>query len=104
MIAEEFAMDPRPDEPAIGIDVDLGHAEFRRRQVLVFVHPAGRGVELAAGGVDAFDFLNRDARAAVHDDGSAGNPLLDFLDDVEMKALLALELIGAMARADGGGE
>ena len=40
----------------------------------------------------------------MHDDGRAGNPLLDFLDDIEVQALLALEFVSAMAGTDRGGE
>ena len=66
--------------------------------------PRADGIEFSAGGVDALDFFDRNAGAAVHDDGRAGNPLLDFLDDIEMQALLALEFVGAVAGADRGGE
>lgn len=43
MIAEKFAMHARPNKPAVGVDVDLGHAEFRRRQVFVLVYPRADG-------------------------------------------------------------
>ncbi len=33
-----------------------------------------------------------------------GNPFLDFLDDVEVQALFALEFVGAVAGADRGRE
>jgi len=31
LIPKKLAVDPGPDEPAIGVDVDLGNAELRRR-------------------------------------------------------------------------
>ncbi len=40
----------------------------------------------------------------MHDDRGAGDLLLDRFDDVEVEGLLALELVGAVAGADGGGE
>lgn len=104
MVAEKFPMHAGPDKPAVGVDVDFGDAKLGRWQVFIFIHAAGGRVELAAGGVDSFDFFDRHARAAVHDDGRAGNPLLNFLDDVEVEPLFPFEFVGAMARADGGGK
>ena len=54
-------MDPGPDKPPIGVDVDLGNAEFGGREIFVFVHSARRGIEFAAGGIDPFHFLDRHA-------------------------------------------
>ena len=104
MIAEKFAMDAGPDQPAVGVDVDLGHAELGRGEVFVFVHAARGRIELSAGRIDPLDFFDRHARAAVHHDRRPGNSLLDFLDDVEVQALFALEFISAVAGADGGRE
>ncbi len=104
MIAEKFAVHARPDEAAVGVDVDLGHAELGGGQVFVFIDAARAGVERAAGRVDAADLFLRHAAAAVHDDGRAGDFFLDGADHVEVQALLALELVRAVAGADGGGE
>ena len=79
LVAEEFAMHARPDEAAIGVDVHLGHAEFGRGQIFVFIHAARARIELAAGGIDALHFFHRHARAAVHDDRHPRNLLLRSL-------------------------
>src|SRR5579885_767163 len=104
LVAEKFAMNAGPDEAAVGVDIDLGHAELGGGKVLVDVHAHRAGVELAAGGVDALDLVGRDAGGAVHDDGEAGDAFFDAFEHLEVKRLLALEFIGAVAGADGGGE
>jgi hypothetical protein len=103
LVAEELAVHARPDEAAVGVDVDLGDAELGGGQVLVDVD-AHRAGDLAAGGVDAVDLLLRHAGAAVHDEREAGQAGLDLLEHVEVEGLLALELEGAVRGADGAGE
>jgi hypothetical protein len=61
MIAEKFAMHPRPHEPAIGVDVHFGDTEFRSRQIFLFVYAARGRIEFATGGVDPLDFRFRNA-------------------------------------------
>src|SRR5688572_12584397 len=61
VIPEIFAMDARPDETAIGIDVHFGDAELGGWKVLFLVHPAGGGIELTAGRVDPLHFFHRHA-------------------------------------------
>src|SRR5579862_478097 len=101
LVAEEFAVDARPDEASVRVDVDLRDAELGGGQVLVLVHAARARVELAAGGVYPLHFGDRDAGTAVHHDGRAVDAFLDFVDDLEVQALLALELVRAVAGADG---
>ena len=57
MIAEKLPMHPGPDEPPIGVYIDLGDAEFGRGQIFILVHAAGRRIEFAAGRVDPLDFF-----------------------------------------------
>ena len=59
MIAEVFTMDAGPDQTAVSIDVDLGHAEFRGGQELVGIDAAGTG-KVTAGSIDAGNFVLRD--------------------------------------------
>src|ERR1041384_545633 len=47
MIAGKFAMDPRPNKTTIGVDVDLGHTELCRRQILLFIYAARRRIEFS---------------------------------------------------------
>ena len=54
--------------------------------------------------VDSFDFLFRHTGAAVHNDGRAGNALLNFLGHIEVQTLCAFELVSAVAGADGRGQ
>src|SRR5690606_36432301 len=91
-------------ETAVGVDVDLGHAELRGAGKLVVVDAPGRGVERAAGGVDALHFTLWDAAAAVHDQREAGQRGLNGLDAVEVQPLGAGELVRAVAGADGHGQ
>ena len=46
-----FAIDRAPHQPAVGVDVDLRHAQLGGRQILVLVHAAGVA-QLAARLVD----------------------------------------------------
>jgi len=108
VVAEIFAVDPGPDEASVGVDVDLGDTELGSREVFVFVHATGV-LDRAASSIDPADFILWNAAAAMHDDGHRGHSgggevLLDLFDDLEVKALLALELECAVAGADGGGE
>ncbi len=41
LVAERLAIHPAPHQPAVGIDVHLGHAELGGRQILVLGHAAG---------------------------------------------------------------
>src|ERR1700730_5716715 len=61
MIAEEFAVHAYPDKPSIRVDVDLGHAEFRRGQVFLFIYTTRGGIKLPAGSVYPFDLRFRNA-------------------------------------------
>src|SRR5690349_8474032 len=97
-------MHARPNEASVGIDVDLGHAELRGRQILVFIYAARGRIQFATSGVDSLHLFDRHARTSVHDDWCPGNSFLDFLDDIEMKSLFTHELVGAMAGADRRGE
>ena len=97
-------MDAGPDQPAVGVDVHLGHAEFGGGEVLVFIHTARGWIQFPAGAIDPLDFFDRHAGAAVHHDRRPGNAFLDSIDDIEVQTLFSLEFIGAVARADGGGE
>ncbi len=60
-VAEELAMHSRPDKAAVGVDIDFCDAEFGSWKILVFIHASGVGIELTASGIDAFDFLLRNA-------------------------------------------
>jgi hypothetical protein len=55
MIAEEFAVHPGPDQPSIGVDVDLGHAELGRGQV--FASSSRPKDRAFAGGIDPIDLF-----------------------------------------------
>src|SRR3954451_10122371 len=55
-VAEELAVHARPNQTSIRVDVHLGHAEFRGRQIFVLIHSASGWVKLASGGIDSLDF------------------------------------------------
>src|SRR5699024_9193240 len=61
---------------------------------------------LAAELVDDGDAVLRNGRSAVQDDREAGQALADLFEDIEaqLRLLAGLELIGAVAGADGDGE
>ena len=80
MIAEVFAVDAGPDQTAISVDVDLGHAEFRGLQELVVVNTLGTG-KVSAGGIDAGNFFLRNGGGTVHDEREARDALLDLGQD-----------------------
>ena len=86
VVAERFAVHAAPHQAAVGVDVDLGHAELGGALELVRIHALG-ALELAAGGVDARDLVLRDRAGAVHDQREAGQALLDLLEHVEVQAL-----------------
>jgi len=46
MIAEVLAMNARPDEPAIGVDIHFGDAELGGRQIFFFFTPRADGSSL----------------------------------------------------------
>src|SRR5579871_3266608 len=104
MIAEILAMNTGPDQSAIGVDVHLGHSELGRRKVFLLVHAAGGWIERATRLVDAGNLVLRHTGAAMHDERKTGNFLLNRRNDVEVKRLLSLELVGAVAGADGAGQ
>ena len=96
-------MDAAPDQAAIGVNVDLGDPEFGGPLELVVINPLGT-LEVAAGGIDAGDFLLRHGAGAVHDQRKAGHASLNFGEHVEVQALAAGELEGTVAGADGAGQ
>ena len=113
MLGEVLADRRRHREARVGVDVDLAHRALRRLAELLLGN-ADRVGELAAVLVDRVDVLLRDAGRAVEDDREAGELLLDGLEDVERergrdeltrlgvaRALLGLELVGAVRGADG---
>src|SRR5207244_8095511 len=98
MIAEEFAIDPSPNEAAVSVDVHFGHAEFRGGQILFFIHAASRRIEFSTGGIDAVDFRFRNARRAVHDDWGGGKASLlhlvaNSLNHIKVERLLPFKLV-----------
>ena len=103
LVPEKLTVHPGPDQAPVGVDVDLGHPALGGGEVFIGVH-AHRAGDLAAGGVDAVDFLLWDARAAVHDEREAGQEGLDLVEHVEMQRLPAFELEGAVGGADRAGE
>ena len=56
MIAEVLAVNPGPDEPPVGVYVDLADTQFGGRQVLLGINPLS-AFERATRGVDPLDFL-----------------------------------------------
>ena len=115
MLGEVLADRRRHREARVGVDVDLAHRALRRLAQLLLGN-ADRVGELAAELVDRVDVLLRDAGRAVEDDREAGELLLDGLEDVERergrdelarllvaRALLGLELVGAVRGADSSG-
>ena len=103
LVAEELAVNAGPNEAAVGVDVDLGDAEFGGGQVFVDVNSHGAG-DGAAGGIDAGDFVLRDGAGAVHNEREAVHAGLDLLEDIEVERLFTLELERAVGGADGAGE
>src|SRR4029077_4610181 len=83
VVPKKLAVHPSPDQPPVGVDIDLSYPQPRRRQVLLFVYPARAGVQFPTRLVDAPHLLFRDTGAAVHNDGCAGKKLLDFTDDLK---------------------
>src|SRR5207244_1550698 len=103
LVAEVLAVHAGPDQAPVGVDVYLTDAELRGGQVLAGVHPRGI-LDPAPRGIDPGNFLLRHGTGAVHHEGEAGQLLLDRLHAVEVDALRAFELVGAVAGADGAGE
>ena len=62
MITGKFAMHPCPNQSAIGIDIYLGHAQSRGRQIILFVHTVRRRIKLSACRIDPFHLRFRHAR------------------------------------------
>jgi hypothetical protein len=65
VLEEIFAVDARPYQAPIGIDIDLGYTQLGCMLELVCVHTLCT-FELAAGFVDALYLILRDRAAAVH--------------------------------------
>ncbi len=103
VIPEILAVHARPYQAAIGIDVDLGHAQFGGALELGIIHTLG-ALQLAAGGIDAGDLILRHRAGAVHDQRETRQALLDLGQHVKAQALGAAEFKGAMAGADGAGQ
>src|SRR5687767_15121508 len=84
LVLKVLAVDSRPDQPAVCVDVDLADTEPRRRQVLLRINAFGAFLQFAAGGVDALDLVLRDGRGAMHHQGEPREPLLDLRHPIEM--------------------
>ena len=102
LIPEKFAMDPRPDQAAIGVDVDFGHAELGGRQIFFFVDAARGRIELAASSIDSLTSSIGTLELPCMTIGVPGNPFADPFDDIEMQPLLTFELVSAVTCADRG--
>ena len=89
----------------VGIDVDLADGHGSGLAQHLFGDADGVG-HLAAVLVDDADELLRHGGSAVQHDGEAGQTLRDLLENVEAELGLraGLELVRAVARADGDGE
>ena len=61
-VPEKFAVNAGPDQAPVSIDVHLGHSQFGRGQVFLFIHATSGRIEFATGGVDALDLGFRHAR------------------------------------------
>ena len=59
VIAKIFPVHTSPDQATIGVDIHLGHAQLRGREIFLFVHTAGRGIELAARRINALHLFHR---------------------------------------------
>ena len=113
ILGEVLADRSRHRETGVGVDVDLAHGALRSLAELGLRNADGVG-KLAAELVDRVDLVLRNAGRSVEHDREAGKLLLDGLEDVESerrrnelagllvdRALLARELVRAVAGADG---
>ena len=113
ILSEVLADRSRHRETRVGVDVDLANRALRGLAELFLGNADGVG-KLAAELVDRVDVLLRNRAGAVEDDREAGELLLNGLEDVERerrrdelarllvaRALLGLELVGAVRGADG---
>ena len=57
VVAEHLAVDTGPDQPAVGVDVDFGHAQRNSVFELVGVYALGPNRHFAACGIDASDLV-----------------------------------------------
>ena len=115
MLVEELTDGAGHGQTQVGVDVDLADGELGSLTQLILGHADGVG-HLAAVLVDHLDVLLRDGGGAVQHDREAGQTLGDFLQHVEAEgrrdqdalliagALLGLELVCAVAGADGDGQ
>src|SRR5690606_40388367 len=104
LVAEVLAMDTGPDEPAIGIGVDLADAKRDRALDRLDRDAPGARIESTARGVDAPDLVCRDGARAVEDEGQAGEPVADRVDPVEAEPLFPRELVRAVRGPDRDGQ
>ena len=115
MIIHELTDGSGHGQTQIGVDVDLADGQAGGLTQLLLRHADGVG-HLAAVVVDHLHIVLRDGGRTVQHDGEAGQTLADLLQHIETQgrrhqnallvagALLRLELIGAVAGADGDGQ
>ena len=115
MLVEELTDGAGHGQTQVGVDVDLADGQAGGLTQLLLRYADGVG-HLAAVLVDHLHIVLRDGGRAVQHDGEAGQTLADLLQHVEAQgrrhqnallvagALLRLELIGAVAGADGDGQ
>ena len=100
MFQEKLTVNARPNQAAISVDVDFGHAKFRRALELGGIHaPCAR--EVAAGSINARHLFLRHRAGTVHHQRKTGQTFLDLRQHVKMERLRARKLERAMAGADG---
>ena len=103
MITEEFAMDRAPDQTTVRVDIDLGNAKFRGREILLFINAAGV-LHCASSVIDTGNPFRRNRRTAVHDERKVRLYLIDgslnLFEDVEVKPLGSGEFERAMRCAN----
>ncbi len=90
-------MNPRPYEPPVRGDVDLGNAQLDRLQQLSLGDTAGCGIQLAARTVNALDFVALYGRPAVEHERKAAKVALDRRQPVQSQPLLSRKFVGSMA-------
>ena len=90
-------------EADVGIDVDFADAHAGSLAEHVFRHAAGAADIAAVLVAELHKFLGHGG-GAMQDQGVVGQLLADGFQPGEVKVRLALELVGAMACADGNGQ
>ena len=107
IITEEFAMDRAPNQTAVRVDIDLGNAKFRGREILLFINAAGI-LHCAASVIDTGNPFRGNRRTAVHDEREVRLNLIDgslnLFEDVEVKTLSSGEFERAMRGANRDGK